>query len=62
MGAARKIEQIRLDTGEAVRVFPSVKAAAESLYGKAQNISDCARGRIKSAYGYGWRYSNGGSD
>jgi len=45
--------------GNAIRVWPSIEAAAEGIKVKATNISACCRGygRNKTAGGYIWRYA-----
>ena len=50
-----KISQFDL-CGEFLKDFMSIKDAAISVGGLSTNIVKCARGKIKSAYGYIWRY------
>lgn len=60
MPSARAIpvEQLAKKTGDVIAVHESLYAAAEAV-GKpngAGNISNVANGKLKSAYGFGWRY------
>lgn len=51
--------------GELIRTFPSSAEAMrwlrENGFPKAanQNINDCCRGKLNTAYGFKWRYANG---
>lgn len=42
--------------GTYIKTFPSVKSASIEVNGESTNIVKCARGKIKSAYGYKWGY------
>lgn len=44
--------------GNLVQEFESVKQASTFIGGKSTNIVKCARHKIKSAYGYVWKYKN----
>lgn len=44
--------------GNALKIWESIKEAAESLEIKYQNISACCRGKKKSSGGYAWTYAN----
>lgn len=52
----RAIWQIK--DGLIIRRHTSVRAAARSVGGDCPNIIKAARGEIKQAYGYSWRYVN----
>lgn len=53
----RRVAQYDKDSGALLGVFPSIKAAAETITGGfATHICNCARGKAKSAYGYIWEY------
>lgn len=43
--------------GNYIKTFSSVKQASIEIGGESTNIVKCARGKIKSAYGYKWQYS-----
>ena len=42
--------------GNYIKTFSSVKQASIEIGGESTNIVKCARGKIKSAYGYRWKY------
>ena len=44
--------------GDYLKTWDSVSEAAQSLGKNHHNISTCLNGRIKSAYGYKWRYAD----
>ena len=47
------------DTEEVIQIFDSLKEAVAFLKKQSSarvSIYDCARGRIKTAYGYKWKY------
>lgn len=50
----KKIEAIR--NGLIVKQFESIKDAAQEVKGLSTNIVKALKGKIKSAYGYQWRY------
>ena len=55
---ARSIEQLKLN-GEHVKTYECVSEAERALKlprGGGSHISACAKGKIKSAYGFLWRY------
>ena len=52
----RPVAQLNLETGETIKTYPSVAAAAKAVYGSGQNLIQCCKGKTKYAYGYGWRY------
>ena len=39
-------------------IFESVSSAARFMNGHPQNISKCAKHKVKTAYGYGWEFYN----
>ena len=44
-------------TGALLGVYPSLTEAARSVFGGDRtNICACCCGRVRSAYGYVWRY------
>jgi hypothetical protein len=53
---AKKIIQINKNTLKIIRTFESAQAAAKFLNKSMGNISEAARGKRKSAYGYFWCY------
>lgn len=44
--------------GNLIQEFESVKQASTFIGGESTNIVKCARHKIKSAYGYVWKYKN----
>lgn len=55
--AFKEVIQYSLD-GELVRIWKSIKEAANELGISGANISNCCRGRLKSVGGYIWKYSS----
>lgn len=54
----KKICQIDINTGKIINYFNSIAEARKFLNkGNSGSIGDCLRGRIKSAYGYKWKYA-----
>lgn len=43
--------------GILVREYKSIKEASEDVNGLSTNIVKCLKGKIKSAYGYIWKYN-----
>lgn len=43
--------------GKFIKQFNSCKEAEKTFDKKSSNISNCCRGKLKTAYGYIWRYS-----
>ena len=54
-GVIRRVQQLTLD-GVVVGVYNSIKEAERRFSENGSNICNCCRSRIKSAYGYKWRY------
>lgn len=52
----KKIVQIDLQTGEAIKEWNSARIAAAHFPTNYKNISAVCRGKRKSAGGYGWRF------
>ncbi len=53
----KPIEQLDLQTGEVLSVFPNGTLALQAVGGKSRgSLSQAANGTQRSAYGYGWRY------
>lgn len=58
----KRVAQYDPETGELLAVYPSLEAAAKAVYrGRPSNICACCKGRLKTAYGYVWRYYAEGS-
>ena len=57
-GEAHKkpIQQIDLKTKMIINTFDSVLGAEKHLKSGHGNVSACARGETRHAYGYGWCY------
>lgn len=53
---SKAILQIDKATGEVINEFPSTKEAERQLRIDQGNISYCCNGKLKTAYGYIWRY------
>lgn len=53
----KKVQMINKDTDEVLRIFDSLTEAAH-FFGKNRhtNISACANGKTKTAYGYKWKF------
>lgn len=47
---------LQIKNGEIIKRYPSVRAAARELGLNHSNISTCAAGKTKNAYGFEWRY------
>lgn len=54
--SSRVIQQFSI-TGDYIRTFQSLKEASEQLGVSYHSISDCLRGKLKTAGGYVWRYA-----
>ena len=53
----RKVAQLDKDTEEVLNTFNSLAEAGRSLgVAKASHISECCKGKLKTAHGYKWRY------
>jgi hypothetical protein len=52
----KQVEQLDLDTGEVISVYPSGVAAGRSVGIGQKSISDCCHGRRAAAGGFGWRF------
>lgn len=60
-GVTVPVEQIDLNTNKIINTFDNCHEAARVLFGNEASLKDrlisrCARGKCKSAYGYGWKY------
>ena len=53
---SKTVIQIDKSTYETIAEFPSASEAERQLGYSQANISRCCRGKIKSAYGYIWKY------
>lgn len=53
----KQIQQLDNETGEVIAIFESTREAARAL-GKSScsHITEVANGKLKSAYGYKWKY------
>lgn len=56
-GSSKKVFKFNLK-GVLLKEYPSCAEAARELNGTTSNIAKCARGGIKNAYGYVWKYLN----
>ena len=52
----RKVAQIDKDTGEIIRIYPSVREAVRSINGNRRNIKMVLSGVKKTSSGYKWEY------
>ena len=53
---SKAVLQIDKETDEIVEEYTSMIEAARNIKSRQANISNCCRGKIKSAYGFKWRY------
>ena len=53
---ARQVQMLDKQTGELLATFPSTHEAGRVTGIKQSSISECCRGKLKSAGGYKWRY------
>lgn len=53
---SKKIEQIDMNTGETIRVWPSSMEIKRNLGFDNGNISKCCNGKMKTYKGYKWRF------
>mmetsp|Transcript_14600 Transcript_14600/g.22006 ORF Transcript_14600/g.22006 Transcript_14600/m.22006 type:complete len:970 (+) Transcript_14600:113-3022(+) len=52
----REVEQIDLETGKVIAIYPSGVAAAAKIGGSQSSVSACCRGKTKQYGGYRWRF------
>ena len=57
-GKSKPIQQLDLKTGLIIETYPSVKEASLSIGIYKSSLSRVARGKGKTAGGYGWKYQN----
>lgn len=56
-GNSKPVQQISVETGEVINIFPSAAEATRQVPGTDfANISDCCHGRRKTAGGYRWAF------
>jgi NUMOD4 motif-containing protein/HNH endonuclease len=53
---SRIVQQLTVN-GESVKEWPSASEVMRSLGFHSSNIGACARGKIKTAYGFKWKYN-----
>lgn len=53
---SKAILQIDINTREVINEFPSIRGVERQLGIASTNISKCCNGKLKTAYGYIWRY------
>ena len=58
-GKTKCVEQIDLETGEILRVYPSVTAAANFMGISISHISECCYGKLLTCGGFKWRFYDG---
>lgn len=54
----QNITVVSYKNGQLIKVYNSIKEASNDVGGLSTNIVKCLKGKIKSAYGYQWRYEN----
>ena len=54
---ARQVNQYSLDGKTLIKAFPSTKEIERQLGFANNNISACCNGKIKTAYGFIWKYA-----
>lgn len=50
------VEQIDIETGIVLHLYPSLSKAAKAVKGDSSNISKTCKGKIKTYQGYKWQY------
>ena len=55
---SKQIEQIDVNTKNKICTYKSLRQAANALGKSPSDISLCANGKLKTAYGYKWRFKN----
>ena len=55
---SKPIQQLDMKTGLIIATYSSIKEAGLSIRINQSDISKAAKGKYKSAGGYGWRYQN----
>lgn len=53
---ARRVEKLDIN-GNYISTYNSIRDAALSVNGDPSNIGSCAHNRLKTAYGYKWRFA-----
>ena len=53
---SKPILQIDINTGKIINEYPSIMEVQRQLEIAGGNISNCCNGKLKTAYGYYWRY------
>ena len=53
---SKPILQIDINTGKIINEYPSIMEVERQLEIAGGNISNCCNGKLKTAYGYYWRY------
>lgn len=48
------------EDGRVIEIFESIAEAGRSVNARSSNIGECCRGHKKTAYGYRWKYMEGG--
>ena len=56
---AKCVEQIHSETGQVLRIYPSVTAAAKFMKISQSNISSCCNGKKQTCCGFKWRFYDG---
>ena len=46
--------------GQVIEIFNSIAEAGKSVNARSSNIGECCRGHKKTAYGYRWKFMEGG--
>lgn len=55
----KRVDQLDL-AGNYIRTWDSIADACRGLGAKAQNITNCLKGRCQTAHNYKWRYAEKG--
>lgn len=59
----REVEMLDMNNGEVLKIFPSLRAAADYVIGDDHSIGDACRAakrnnkKLYTRYGYAWRYA-----
>lgn len=57
-GKCKPVAMLDKNTGEVIKIHPSILEAAEAMKATRSNISSALRGASKTAVGYVWKYAD----
>ena len=59
--SGKSVVQYDIQTGDTIKVYPTIESAASENGVNRSNIAECCRKGRKSAGGYGWRWFSDGA-